>query len=459
MNASYQLREMANSWLGIRLDVLGSIMGVFIAGVAIATRKNGFIPASWTALSLSTFFELTNFLKFSVRTSAVIEANMTSVDRIKYYTESIAAEAPQLLLSDPDQGDWPSEGRIKFSNVTLRYLGGPEILQSISFAVNSRERIGICGRTGSGKSSIAAALFRIYEIETNGTISIDDRNIRMLGLDTLRSRMAVIPQEPVLFSTSIRYNLDPFGQATDQELWDVLRKVQMIRDVASLPDNLDEPIFDGGGNFSRGQKQLLCIARVLLRKPKIVVMDEATSSIDNETDELIQAMLRDNFADATVLMIAHRLNTILDSDRVLVLDNGSIMEYDRPGTLLRRPTSLFNRLVQDSHQSLAKSAAIMTQFHESFKSSHNDSLSNLESITEELFDTDGLEDELDVGYLEEEVTPKSFDSLVGRSLNSTATDSSMHVIAEEEDYNDDHDDDWPRVGRRRDEAGMALHFV
>jgi len=193
------------------------------------------------------------------------------------------------------------------------------------------------------------ALFRISELEGDGgQILIDGVDISKIGLSTLRLNLSIIPQDPVIFSNTIRYNLDPFKTCTDKELWEVLKKVQMGEVIAALPRGLEEQVAEGGESFSQGQRQLLCIARSLLRKPKILVMDEATASIDNTTDAAIQGMIRENFQDATVLTIAHRLNTIMDSDRVLVLDNGRIAEYDSPQSLLEKEESYFKDMVENS---------------------------------------------------------------------------------------------------------------
>lgn len=193
------------------------------------------------------------------------------------------------------------------------------------------------------------ALFRISEIEKDGgAIIIDGINAAEIGTSALRLNISIIPQDPVMFSNTVRYNLDPFGTASEEEIWGVLKKVSMEEVVAALPGGLNEMVAEGGENFSQGQRQLLCIARSLLRKPKILVMDEATASIDNETDAFIQAMIRENFKDATVLTIAHRLNTIMDSDRILVLDDGRIAELDTPANLLAKEEGLFKSMVAKS---------------------------------------------------------------------------------------------------------------
>merc|ERR1712224_289717 len=218
-----------------------------------------------------------------------------------------------------------------------------------SLSIKGGEKVGVVGRTGSGKSSLMIALFRITGLEDDGgRILIDGVNTSEIGTLALRSNLSIIPQDPVLFSNTVRYNLDPFNTASDEEIWTALRKVNLADAISKLTDGLSELVSEGGENFSQGQRQLLCIARSILRKPKILIMDEATASIDNTTDELIQTMIRENFANATILTIAHRLNTIMDSDRVLVLDNGRVAELDTPANLLSDKSSIFCGMVETS---------------------------------------------------------------------------------------------------------------
>jgi len=349
MNASYILVQLASYWLALRLDVMGGIIGAFIGAVAVGTLNSGFIPAGWLGLALSFSIEVTSYLKYGVQMIARLEADMSSVERIIYYTDNITPEAPDIIPEkDPASGTWPLKGEIELSNASMRYRDGPLVLKNLSFSVNGGEKIGVCGRTGSGKSSLMIALFRISEIENDGSIVVDGVNIGEIGTAALRLNISIIPQDPVMFSNTVRYNLDPFATKTEQELWDVLKKVEMGEAIAQLPKGLDEMVAEGGENFSQGQRQLLCIARSLLRKPKILVMDEATASIDNETDAIIQRMIRENFQDATVLTIAHRLNTIMDSDRILVLDDGHIAELDTPENLLAKESGHFKAMVEKS---------------------------------------------------------------------------------------------------------------
>jgi ATP-binding cassette subfamily C (CFTR/MRP) protein 1 len=349
MNASYILVQLASYWLALRLDVMGGMVGMFIGAVAVGALETGFISAGWLGLALSYSIEVTSYLKFGVQMIARMEADMSSVERILYYTDNIEPEAPdEIPENDPKEGTWPTSGEIDFSHASMRYRDGPLVLKDLTLTVNGGEKIGVCGRTGSGKSSLMIALFRISEIEKDGTIEIDGVNTREIGTASLRLNLSIIPQDPVMFSNTVRYNLDPFATATDEELWDVLKKVQMAEAITALPKGLDEEVAEGGENFSQGQRQLLCIARSLLRKPKILIMDEATASIDNETDATIQRMIRENFQDATVLTIAHRLNTIMDSDRILVLDDGRIAELDTPENLLAKEDGHFKAMVDKS---------------------------------------------------------------------------------------------------------------
>jgi len=349
MNASYVLVQLASYWLALRLDVMGGIIGAFIGAIAVGTLESGFIPAGWLGLALSFSIEVTSYLKYGVQMIARLEADMSSVERILYYTDNITPEAPdEIPEKDPTSGTWPLNGEIELSNASMRYRDGPLVLKNLTFSVKGGEKIGVCGRTGSGKSSLMIALFRISEIEEEGFIKVDGVNIGEIGTAALRMNISIIPQDPVMFSNTIRYNVDPFATKSDDELWDVLKKVEMGEVIAQLPKGLDEMVAEGGENFSQGQRQLLCIARSLLRKPKILVMDEATASIDNETDATIQRMIRENFQDATVLTIAHRLNTIMDSDRILVLDDGNIAELDTPENLLAKESGHFKAMVEKS---------------------------------------------------------------------------------------------------------------
>lgn len=345
-NALFSAIQQSNFWLGLRLDAMGGSVGAIIGGIALFT--NDFVPAGWVGLALSYSIEVTGFLKHGVRMIAQVEAEMNSVERVLYYSNSIETEADLEKKDDPKPEEWPTKGEISIENMSMRYRDGPLVLKGISVSFKGGEKIGVVGRTGSGKSSLMSALFRITEMESDGgKIVIDGRDISQIGLSVLRLNLSIIPQDPVMFSNTVRYNLDPFGEKSEYELWEALKKVQLAEAIAVLPEGLDEQVAEGGENFSQGQRQLLCIARSLLRKPKILVMDEATASIDNTTDAAIQRMIRENFASATILTIAHRLNTIMDSDRVLVLDDGCVAEFDSPSALISKG-GIFASMVEKS---------------------------------------------------------------------------------------------------------------
>jgi ABC-type multidrug transport system fused ATPase/permease subunit len=307
-------QQLASNWLCIRLDFLGSTVSFFIALLAVTTRN--FVPAGFLAVGLAYSFQLMIYLKFLVRHTANGEAQMNSVERIKYYIDTIPKEGhlPGELHETQIPATWPEKGTIEAKGCSMRYRDGPLVLKNISFQIHEKEKVGVAGRTGSGKSSLMVGLFRIQEL-AEGKLYIDNLDISTVPLHVLRKKLGIIPQDPVMFSASVRFNLDPFQQFSDEEIWKVLENTNIQEHVLSLPKKLDEEVSEGGDNFSAGQRQLICIARAILRKPKILVLDEATASIDNETDNLIQVMIRKQFLECTVLTIAHRLNTIIDSDR------------------------------------------------------------------------------------------------------------------------------------------------
>ncbi len=239
--------------------------------------------------------------------------------------------------------EWPTTGAIEMRTVTMRYREGlPLVLKGLTLSIAAREKVGIVGRTGAGKSSLLTALLRLVELE-GGSILIDRVDIAHVGLNTLRSVMSVIPQDPVLFSGTVRSNLDPFGKYTDVQIWEGLQRTLLSNSISSL----DDKVAENGSNFSVGQRQLLCIARALLSRAKIIIMDEATAAVDVETDAVIQQTIRSEFAHATCLTVAHRLNTIMDSDKVLVMDDGVAAEYDTPANLLANENSMFYALVNN----------------------------------------------------------------------------------------------------------------
>jgi len=265
---------------------------------------------------------------------------------VKEYSESpTEAEWRSAPGNEPPPG-WPSEGAISIRNYSTRYRPGLDlVVKRISLEINAHEKVGIVGRTGAGKSSVTLALFRMIE-PTDGLISIDGVDICKLGLHDLRSGLTVIPQDPVLFSGTLRFNLDPFRRYTDSEIWRALEYANLKEFAQSQPSRLNYVITEGGENISVGQRQLICLARALLRKSKVFVLDEATAAVDLGTDALIQKTIREEFRDSTVLTIAHRLNTIMDYDRIIVLENGRIKECDSPQALMADRKSVFYSMVQ-----------------------------------------------------------------------------------------------------------------
>jgi ABC-type multidrug transport system fused ATPase/permease subunit len=341
--------QLLAQWLSIRLDVLGGLVSFFVATLAVA--GGDFIPPEYLAVGLAYSFQMTLFLKFAVRMFSSGEAQMNAIERVMFYIQNINQENTDedgdvdndLLTEEEIPEGWPSKGQITAEGVQMSYRDGPLVLKGLDFTVDSAEKVGVVGRTGSGKSSMMVALFRIEDL-SEGRILIDNIDISRVNVHSLRSRLGIIPQDPVMFSASVRFNLDPFEDFTDAHLWEILEAVNMKDHINTLPDKLDEEVAEGGENFSAGQRQLICIARALLRKPKILVLDEATASIDNETDEKIQKMVRLSFKECTVLTIAHRLHTIVDSDRIMVLQDGKLGEMDTTENLLRIPDGIFKGL-------------------------------------------------------------------------------------------------------------------
>lgn len=342
----------ADFWLQLRLDIIGGLVSLLIAIAVLITLPYDFIPAGYFGLALSFAIEMTLILKFGVQIIAILEQNMSSIERLLEYTDTVKPDAPDVIEgNDPEPNTWPKHGAIQFSNISMRYRNGPLVLKGLNIDISAGEKVGVCGRTGSGKSSLMISLFRLYDIEDDGgRILIDGVNTSDIGTDALRRNLAIIPQDPVLFSTTVRFNIDPFESKTDEELWSILKQVQLEEFVSNMPGGLDGAVSEGGENFSQGQRQLLCIARAVVLEPKILIMDEATASIDNETDAAMQEMIRTTFKSATVLTIAHRLNTIMDSDRILVLDQGELAELDTPRALLSKKDSIFKSMVERSQE-------------------------------------------------------------------------------------------------------------
>jgi ATP-binding cassette subfamily C (CFTR/MRP) protein 4 len=297
--------------------------------------------AAIAGLAITLSLDLMAMAQGGMKIWSDVDAYMTSAERVLEYTDLTPEEDNGSFVP---QDAWPQEGNIDFKYVTMQYSPEkPMVLNQICFTVKSGEKVGIVGRTGAGKTSLVSALFRLFHFE--GTILIDGVDTKSVPLQTLRAKISIIPQDPVLFIGSLRKNLDPFGQHSDCEIWEALEDVQMKNLIAGLPLGLETTVIEGGNNFSVGQKQLLCLVRAILRNTKIIVLDEATASIDLETDELIQFTIRKRFKECTVLTIAHRLNTVMDSDKILVMDSGRVAEFGEPQQLLQNTDGFFYSLV------------------------------------------------------------------------------------------------------------------
>jgi len=274
-----------------------------------------------------------------------VETQMNAVERVQQYS-TMEQEPPEIIQSHRPPQNWPENGIIKFENVWFKYREDkPDVLRDLSFLLKKHEKVGIVGRTGAGKSSMMQTLFRMGEIY-RGQIFIDDVDIQTLGLYDLRSKMSIIPQDPTMFIGTVRKNLDPFSEYSDADTWEALRLVNLDTYISSLPLKLEDDVQENGSNFSVGQRQLICMARALLRQTKILLMDEATASVDMETDKLIQKTIRSSFSGATLLVIAHRLNTVMDLDRIMVLEKGEIIEFDSPSVLANDPNSALFGMIE-----------------------------------------------------------------------------------------------------------------
>ena len=349
-----------NRWMGFRLNMVGAIFATITAALIVSIRG---VDASLAGFALSFALEYTEALVWALRDYANVELDMNAVERVVEYSN----------ISTEDQGGdaapaaWPSEGGLEVANLVVSYAADqPPVLKGLSFSIKPNQRVGVVGRTGAGKSSLTLALFRFLEAR-EGVILIDGVDISKIRLQDLRARLAIIPQDPVLFSGTIRSNLDAFDEHDDLELRNALEQVHLVasKDMASNEPSgtatpvgsnantnifrkLNSKISEGGLNLSQGQRQLLCLARAIVSRPKIMVLDEATSAVDMETDNLIQRSIREEFQDSTLIVIAHRLSTIADFDRVLVMGDGKVLEYDEPQLLMEKEGGEFRRMVEES---------------------------------------------------------------------------------------------------------------
>lgn len=368
---------VANRWLSFRTDFVGSLVMLF-SGIFIMLSI-GKIDAGLAGLALSYAISFSESALWIVRLYANIEMNMNSVERLQEFLD-IEQEPPSEIPETEPHESWPYRGEIEVKDLSLRYAPHlPRVIKNVSFHVQSCNKIGIVGRTGAGKSTIITALFRFLDPET-GSITIDGIDISKIGLRNLRQAITIIPQDPTLFTGTIRTNLDPFKQYSDEEIFEALTRVNLIgRDertstVDTSDDNqnkfldIESNITEGGNNLSQGQRQLMCLARSLLKSPKVILLDEATASIDYKSDSMIQQTIRDEFSDSTILTIAHRLRSIIDYDKILVMDAGKVVEYDDPYVLIADKETLFYSMCENSGEldvltKLAKESFVKKKNH------------------------------------------------------------------------------------------------
>ncbi|XP_074603021.1 multidrug resistance-associated protein 1-like [Brevipalpus obovatus] len=340
------LNRMGNRWLAVNLEFCGNL--IVLASSVFATLARHSLSGGSVGLSISYAVNVNVALNYLVRTFSLLEMNIISVERVLEYCK-LPSEADWFVGKVTPEPEWPEHGRIVFDEYATRYRAGLDlVIHDLSVEIKPKEKIGIVGRTGAGKSTITQSLFRLIE-PAEGKIMIDNHDITDIPLNYLRSRLAIIPQDPVLFSGSLRFNLDPFGKYSEAEIWESLGYAHLRNFVVSLSGQLQYQVAEKGSNLSIGQRQMLCLARALLKKPKILLLDEATAAIDMETDALIQKTIRQEMKSCTVITIAHRLNTIMDSDRVIVLDHGSIKECDSPSRLINDPDTVFYSLAKEAN--------------------------------------------------------------------------------------------------------------
>ncbi|KAJ3019702.1 hypothetical protein HKX48_001858 [Thoreauomyces humboldtii] len=382
---AYFLLWAANRWLCLRTDVIG-VMITLATGIAVVA---GDIGPGWAGLAISYSLNLAESLLWTVRMHAEMEMSMNSVERVLEYTK-VDQEPPAIIENNRPPAHWPTVAKVEVRDLVIKYSHeGPAVLKNLNFTIQGGHKVGVVGRTGAGKSTLSLAFFRILPFE-QGSVHVDGVDIESLGVRDVRSRFTIIPQDPVLFTGTLRSNLDPFDEHSDETLWEALGRVHVLdsltrsfKDViiqddksegsgdsttstitaSHIPATIVDPIADisvpnkavlalqvseNGSNFSQGQRQLLCLARAFLRRTKLVFLDEATASVDQATDARIQQTMRECFADATVLTIAHRLSTICDYDRVLVLDQGQVAEYDTPAALIAKEGGIFSSMCAES---------------------------------------------------------------------------------------------------------------
>uniref|UniRef100_A0A8C9SUP3 ATP-binding cassette, sub-family C (CFTR/MRP), member 8 n=1 Tax=Scleropages formosus TaxID=113540 RepID=A0A8C9SUP3_SCLFO len=336
----------ANRWLEVRMEYIGACVVLIAAVTSISNSLYNQLTSGLVGLGLTYALMVSNYLNWMVRNLADMEVQLGSVTRIRGLLKTEPESYEGLLTASQVPAGWPQHGEIQIQNLSVRYDSTLKpVLKNVNAHISPGQKVGICGRTGSGKSSFSLAFFRMVDT-FEGQIIIDGIDVAKLPLQTLRSRFSIILQDPILFSGTIRFNLDPEKKVTDGMLWEALEIAQLKPVVKTLPGGLDAMVTEGGENFSQGQRQLFCLARAFVRKSSILIMDEATASIDMATESILQKVVMTAFADRTVVIIAHRVHTILNADLVIVMKRGTILEYDRPEVLLEREDSAFASFVR-----------------------------------------------------------------------------------------------------------------
>nr|UXM19288.1 ATP-binding cassette protein 16 [Fragaria x ananassa] len=335
----------ANEWLIQRLEIICAAV-LASAALCMVLLPTGTFSSGFIGMALSYGLSLNMSLIYSIQNQCTVANYIISVERLNQYTH-IPSEAPEVIEGNRPPPNWPVVGKVEIQNLQIRYRPDtPLVLRGISCIFEGGHKIGIVGRTGSGKSTLIGALFRLVE-PAGGKIIVDGIDISTIGLHDLRSRFGIIPQDPTLFNGTVRYNLDPLYQHSDPEIWEVLGKCQLREAVQEKEGGLDSLVVEDGSNWSMGQRQLFCLGRALLRRSRVLVLDEATASIDNATDMILQKTIRTEFADCTVITVAHRIPTVMDCTMVLAISDGKIVEYDEPMNLMKREGSLFGQLVKE----------------------------------------------------------------------------------------------------------------
>ncbi|XP_030549695.1 ABC transporter C family member 10-like isoform X1 [Rhodamnia argentea] len=335
----------ANEWLVQRLEVLCAIV-LTSSALAITFINLGSSSSGYVGMALAYGLSLNVFLVFSVRLQCSLSNLKVSVERLEQYMH-IQSEAPEVIEHSRPPQDWPSSGNVEICDLKVRYRpDSPLVLHGITCNIKGGHKIGIVGRTGSGKTTIISALFRLVE-PTYGRIIVDGLDITTIGLHDLRSHFGVIPQDPTLFGGTVRYNLDPLSEHTDEEIWEVVGKCQLREAIQEKEKGLESLVVHDGSNWSMGQRQLFCLGRALLRRSRILVLDEATASIDNATDSILQRTILREFTDSTVITVAHRIPTVMDCTMVLAISDGRLVEYDEPMKLVGKDGSLFGQLYKE----------------------------------------------------------------------------------------------------------------